>query len=1076
MPASTSRKIFCSLSSVLFGAVLILACLACPSRVPAQTELAGVYGRVTDPSGAVIVDAEVEIKNVETNVSVAVKTNQDGLYTIPSVHPGHYLLNVRKPGFKSVTVTELTLNVQDNVVRNFALQVGSIAETVTITADSLNINTTDATVSTVVDRQFAENLPLNGRSFQTLIQLTPGVVLTAYSNHDNGQFSVNGQRAASNYWMVDGVSANVGIGTSAFATGNGVAGANASLSVLGGTNSLVSVDALQEFRIQTSTYAPEFGRTPGGQISIVTRSGTNQWHGSAFEYLRNDLFDANDWFANANKLAKPQERQNDFGGTFSGPIFKERTFFFFSYEGLRLRLPQVAESLVPDVNARQSAVASMQPFLNAFPVPNGTDNTTTEIAHFNASYSNRATLDAYSLRVDHKLGRNLSIFGRYNYSPSTSIQRGVNLGSLNSVTSSEIKLQTATVGLTWTVSSNTVNDLRFNYSRTNSSSHISLDAFGGAVPLASLPFPNGFTADNANALLLWLPLSTGSNSPVGLVPGFQGKNLQRQINIVDNVSVQKGSHSLKFGIDWRRLSPDFGNPAYRQEAIFLSVPASVNGNAFFSQISSGRTGEFFFHNLGAFAQDTWRATPRFTLTYGLRWDLDFAPSANPALLAVTGFNLNDLSNLALAPAGTPPFHTTYGNVAPRIGVAYHIAGNQNWQTVLRGGFGVFYDLATSEVGNIIASNQYPFGASRNVIGATFPLSDTNSAAPAITAASLSRPGGLLNAFDPNLKLPYALEWNVALEQALGAQQTLSATYVGSSGRRLMQTAFITSPNTNFFAANLATNEASSNYNALQVQFQRRLSRGLQALASYSWAHSIDTASAGSLFGNEANALTPGVINNNRGASDFDVRHDFSTGLTYAIPSPKLNVFTNTILAGWSVESVVQARSALPLTVIDGLFTPINHNEISVRADVVPGIPLYLYGPQYPGGKALNNTPDQGGPGCLGPFCPPPKGSQGNLSRNALRGFEAWQWDFAVHRDFPIREFLKLQFRAEMFNVLNHPNFAPPVSDITNRTQFGLSTQTLGNYLAGANIGSGAFNPLYQIGGPRSVQFALKLQF
>src|SRR5467141_2206980 len=224
MPVSTSFKIFCILSSTFFGEVLILACVALPSSTPAQTELAGVYGRVTDPSGAVIVDAEVEIKNVETNVSVTVKTNQDGLYTIPSLHPGHYLINVRKPGFKSVTVTELTLNVQDNVVRNFALQVGSIAETVTITADSLNINTTDATVSTVVDRQFAENLPINGRSFQTLIQLTPGVVVVPSNGQDAGQFSINGQRAASNYWTLDGVSAN--IGTSAyFNTNNSTGGA-----------------------------------------------------------------------------------------------------------------------------------------------------------------------------------------------------------------------------------------------------------------------------------------------------------------------------------------------------------------------------------------------------------------------------------------------------------------------------------------------------------------------------------------------------------------------------------------------------------------------------------------------------------------------------------------------------------------------------------------------------------------------------------------------------------------------------------------------------------------------------------
>src|SRR6267378_308043 len=220
MPVSTLRKIFCILSSTFFGVVLILACVALPSSAPAQTELAGVYGRVTDQSGAVIVDAEVEIKNVETNLSVTVKTNQDGLYTIPSLHPGHYLISARKPGFKSVTVTEVELNIQDNVVRNFALQVGSIAETVTITADQNNINTTNASVSTVVDQSYVRNMPLNGRSFQNLILLTPGTVTQTpqASNGEfgpaglgiTGEFSVNGQRTESNYYTVDGVSANVG--------------------------------------------------------------------------------------------------------------------------------------------------------------------------------------------------------------------------------------------------------------------------------------------------------------------------------------------------------------------------------------------------------------------------------------------------------------------------------------------------------------------------------------------------------------------------------------------------------------------------------------------------------------------------------------------------------------------------------------------------------------------------------------------------------------------------------------------------------------------------------------------------
>jgi hypothetical protein len=1068
--------------------------------VVGQTETATVSGLVTDRTAAAVSGAEVRLQSVERGTVTTTTTNNGGIYVFPSVQPGQYQISIQKQGFKQVDLLGLVVNVQDHIEQNFRMEVGSVTESVTVNASTLSINTQDATVSTVVDRQFAENLPLNGRSFQTLIQLTPGVVLTASTDTDSGQFSVNGQRATSNYWMVDGVSANIGI--SPFKPGNGFGGALGSFSAQGGTNSLVSVDALQEFRIQTSTYAPEFGRTPGAQISIVTRSGTNQFHGTAFDYFRNDILDANDWFADSKGLRKPEERQNDFGGTFSGPLLRDRTFFFFSYEGLRLRLPQTALSTVPCDsscqvfgNARAMAMPALQPFLNAFPLPNGPEVFTactpnvngcpasgqrpTGAAQFNASYSNSATLDAYSLRIDQKLTNKLTLFGRYNYSPSQLVQRNqTGLEPLSTVTPGRINIHTGTIGTTWALSPAIANDLRFNYSRSDASSYNRLDDIGGAVPLASPPFPSPYTSQNAGFNFVIVGLQGRS-----LTVGKNAHNLQRQINVVDSLSAQMGRHSLKFGVDVRRLSPLYDPPAYGQAADFFGVPNAEAGNFFFGFLISARKVPLLFHNLGAFAQDTWRVLPRLTVTYGLRWDVDFAPSSSsgPGLAAATGFNLNNLSNLALSPPGAEPFGTSYGNVAPRVGVAYQISNSQEWQTVLRGGFGVFYDLASQEVGNFLPlANAYPFGVLSPLFGGTFPLSPAVAAPPPITP-----PGGgsgVLFAFDPNLELPYTLEWNVAIEQALGRQQTLTASYIGASGKRLIQTAQVGSPNPNLQSAFLIANTATSDYNALQVQFQRRLTRGLQALASYTWSHSIDDASAGS-YGNASNALVPGINpNSNRGSSDFDVRNAFSTGVTYDIPGPRINSFTNAVLHGWSLENIIQARSALPVDISNTTFnTLINSNGITnIRPDVTPGVPLYLYGSQYPGGKAFNNTPNQGGPGCVGPFCPPPTDvngiplRQGNLGRNALRGFGATQWDFAVHRDFPIHESLKLQFRAEMFNVLNHPNFAPPISDLSD-PQFGLSTKMLGGGLD-QNTGGGGFSALYQIGGPRSIQFALKLQF
>ncbi len=1089
--------------------LLLFACCAV-----GQMETATISGLVTDRTAAAVSGAEVRLQSVERGTVTTTATNEAGIYVFPSVPPGQYQISIQKQGFKQVDSLGLIVNVQDHIEQNFRLEVGSIAESVTVEAAAAMINTTDASVSTVVDRQFAENLPMNGRSFQSLIQLTPGAVVTPSNDFDSGQFSINGQRADANYWMLDGVSANIGVGVNTNGGGffgNGFGGSLGSFSAFGGTNSLVSVDAMQEFRIQTSTYAPEFGRTPGGQISIVTRSGKNQFHGTAFDYLRNDALDSNDWFNNAAipALPKAKERQNDFGGTFSGPLVKERAFFFFSYEGLRLRLPQTALATVPDAsftpggttNSRQNATPAMQPYLNAFPLPNpnspeiftpctpnvngcpSSGKSPTGTAEFNASYSNPATLDAYSLRIDYKLSDKWSFFGRYNYSPSEIVQREIS--GLSNLNDTAITTQTATLGATWSASPTIANDLRFNYSRTSASSLFHLDSFGGAVPLTSLPFPSPFTSQNG--LLTWQSF-TGPTLEVG----NGGHNVMRQFNIVDSSSFQKGSHSLKFGVDFRRLSPIFNPGAYGQTALFSNIPSAESGNLAIAITMSAPKRIFLLRDLGIYGQDTWRVSRHLTVTYGLRWDVDFVPEGvnGSGFNALTGFNLNDLSSLALAPAGTPPYKTTYGNFAPRVGAAYQLSQNQNWQTVVRGGFGLFYDLAASQFGNSISPGQYPFGGEAFIFG-TFPLTPAEQAAPPITPPNSSN-FHVVYGFDPHLQLPYTLEWNVAFEQGLGREQTLSASYIGAAGRRLLETASVFNPQLNLPNDNLVTNEGTSDYDALQLQFQRRLSHGLQALASYTWAHSIDTGSAGSGVV-VSNFFVPSSLNANRGPSDFDIRNAFSAALTYDIPAPKGNALTNAVLRGWSTENSVIARSAPPVTVNSFFFNGASSDSLGngfftyLRPNLLPGQPLYVYGTNcaqvFQASGELQ--PGQGCPGGKGfnpaAFTAPPvdpmtgRFLQGNVPRNSLRGFGATQWDFAVHRDFPIRESVKLQFRAEMFNVLNHPNFGQPNGTIS-LARFGLSSQMLGQSLNHGNLGGGAFSPLYQVGGPRSVQLALKLIF
>ena len=1043
--------------------LLLLLVLFAAHSALGQLETATVSGQVVDANGLSIIGARVKLVDIDRDTAIGTAANSSGLYTFPSVRPGRYRMQITAEGFRTVNVTGLIVNVQDHLEQNFKLGVGSVSESITVEGDASLLDTQSAAVSTVVDRNFAENLPMNGRSFQTLVELTPGIVFGIGNGYDQGQFNINGQRGYSNYWTVDGVSANVGINASSV-PGGGAAGALQAFSAQGGTNGLVSVDAMQEFRIQTSTYAPEFGRTPGGQISIVTRSGTNQFRGTLFNYFRNDVLDANDWFVDKAGLTKPEERQNDFGGTLGGPILKNRTFFFFSYEGLRLRQPQVTESTVPSLNTRQNAIPAVAPFLNGFPLPNGPEvldaqgNPTGEAVFFD-SHSDRSTLNAASLRIDHRVNDKFNVFGRYNYSPSDVLSF-----SGSEASPSKTATQTATIGANWAVSAGLSNDVRFNYSRNGAHSSTYVNPTGGAVmpPLASLlPYPFNLKDSEVSVGIF-------SISPNAVGAGANSDNVQRQINIVDTGSLQKGSHTVKFGGDYRRLSPTFGHPEYVQNDFFGDVSSAEAGTMCCFSAYISENAHMLFQNLGLFAQDTWRISPRLTMTYGIRWDVDFAPSSTqgPSLAAIT--SCCNLTTLALAPPGTPVFDTKYANVAPRLGIAYQLSNRNEFATVLRGGFGVFYDLATQEAGSAATFGNYPFGSSEFNAG-TFPLPSAQVVPPPVSPATLA--SGVLFAFDPKLKLPYTLEWNIAAEQAIGPARSLSVSYVGSAGRRLTQSE-LGPANSSIAFGQLVSNFGTSDYHSLQVQFQQRLSHNLQLLASYAWAHSIDTASASSV-GQTSNYYSPEFgAGANRGPSDFDVRNSFSAGFTYNIPTPKMNAVGKAIVRRWSVQSLVQARSALPVNVDDSLASSVvsqGRSIADIRPDRVPGVPLYLYGPQYPGRRALNPAA----------FTPPPTDPntgislrQGNLNRNALRGFGTVQWDFSIHREFPIREMLKLQFRAEMFNVLNHPNFGPPVGDIS-QPLFGLSTQTLANALS--QTGS-SLSSLYQIGGPRSLQLALKLMF
>ena len=793
---------------------------------------------------------------------------------------------------------------------------------------------------------------------------------------------------------------------------------------------------------------------PGAQVSVVTRSGTNRFRGNVFDYFRNDALDANDWFANSRGQAKPALRQNDFGGVIGGPILKKKTFFFFSYEGLRLRQPQFVITSSPTVAVRNAAPTKLKPFLDAFPIPNGKD-LGDGLGESFGGFSNPITLNATSIRIDHTPSKKISLFGRFNVSPSESVQRDCCV--LSELNTNRLNATTLTLGSTQAISTRVSNDFRINYSRNTRTGFSSLDNFGGAVPPPdSLMFPS--SANHRTSQFNFGYFFYNFYYAIGL---NDVSSSQRQLNIVDNFLVTDGSHQLKFGVDYRRLAPTaavVGENGIIVDVFYNDNNSVISNTAAFVDVESATTLFPLLINFSAYAQDTWKITRRLTLAYGLRWEVNTPPTDRRGNNAFTVVGLNDPATMRLAPVGTPLWKTTYNNFAPRIGIAYQLIQSKGRETVLRGGFGIFYDVGTGPANDAIQGTALPYVRSQRF--QSFPFDFNQISIPPVNF-NPSPPYGSLAVFDPNIKLPRTFEWNLSAEGSLGSRQTLTVSYVGAAGRRLLRKEVLRTtalPNPNFTRVVVNRNGATSDYHALQLQFQRRLSRGLQALASYTWSHSIDIASADSAINLPEAKIDP---KGDRGSSDFDVRHSFSLATTYDIPKVFGSRFARRLLSNWSVDAIFRARTAMPVNLITSrVLFGVNALDARPRPDLVSGVPLYLNDPSVAGGKRLNPAA----------FAVPPVGRQGTLGRNVVRGFPASQLDFSLRRKVTLTEKLNLLLRADLFNAFNHPNFGTPFNVLGNPL-FGQSTQMLGRDLSGGGLGT-----LYAIGGPRSIQLSLKLQF
>lgn len=1066
----------------------------------AQTGDATLSGTITDTSGAFVSDVRVTITNQDTGVSADTRTNKAGIYNEPGLKPGRYRVFVEKEGFKQVDLRDLTLNVQDVVSRNFSLEVGGTSETIQVDGSRASINTTDASVGTVIDRQFVQNIPLNGRSFDSLVLLSPGVQTESPQGTDEyGEFSVNGQRATANVFILDGASAMNA--PNALTYSAGPAGALASTTALGTTQGMLSVDALQEFRIATSTYSAEFGRLPGAQVIFTSRSGTNQYHGNVFEYLRNYAFDANNWFNDYTTpaLVKPPEKTNDFGGVIGGPISipsvfsgKDRAFWFFSYEGLRLQNPIAATvSYVPSngtfntanysnplwENLRANAAPGLKTLVNGFPLPNCSVAQNRQcvdhgdgLSPFIYSGVIPANIDAISTRFDYQPLPWLRTFARYSDTESTS-----GTLTLNTVRGTQERNRVFLVAADSTIHGSIVDQLRLQYSPAYIRTATSGNPLNGEQSLTGQQGGNlwslqGIPVAGFQAIFL---TNFPGGQPLGGLAALSVGSRQFQPDVVNTVSWLHGSHLFKTGVDYRQTTSYFDDGSlstspYNQ--YFIENANQILTNQLTESVSNiNLRQDPTAKNLGLFFQDDWRVSVRLSVSLGLRWDLNPPPSISGAQEYTYTGNINNPSSLALAPLGTPLYKTSYTDFGPRFGLAAILNSHAGHELVLRGGAGLYYDSGQSASYEIVGYG-FGLGAAQSRIFAPgsglnqFPLPASVIKAP----PTVVPPYVITSMADPHFVPPSTVEWSGSLEQAFGTGQSVTIGYVGSEGRNLadMQQYSLAAFNPLFASINEYENGPGSSYNALQVQYKRQPLHGLQALASYTWAHAIDSDSQ-DYTGSTQNGGHTFLLQ--RGNSSHDVRSSFTGALVYNVPAGYPQAWQRAVLGNWVTDLWFVARTAFPVepvgpTVID----PTNGlQEPSLLA--YNGQNPYLHVKGIPGGRQFNPAVfSVAAPGQVNGIAP----------RDFLRGFGENEADLAVERVFPLYEQVHLQFRTEAFNLFNHPNFGAinvscgaTTPDATcNNAIMGQSTGTL------SNASLGGPSSLFQHGGPRSLQFALKLQF
>ncbi len=1031
---------------------------------------------VTDSTDAMVPDASVTLVNSQRGTIFHQQTPTGGYVIFDSLTPGDYSVQIEKTGFQPYQIRSLAIAVRDRKTLVVELKVAAAQSTAVDVKDKVDLISNDAAQGVPLARDYFSDLPVNGRNAEALVLMAPGISTSAGGIGDGG-INANGLRSNTNYYTLDGVSLNTAVGAGGGGRGGGgggfagFGGGGVALTPgAGGSTELIPIDAMQEMNVQTAAIAPEFGRSPGAQIAMTSRGGTSDFHGSLYYYFRNQRLDANDWFANSLGLGRAAERENRPGGTLGGPVIKGKTFFFAQFDQLHLTAPFTIITDVPSLLTRQATSAALQPFLRAFPLANGV-TLIDGAQQYQTVVSNPASSEAASLRLDQIFSAKTTLFVRISVSPASSDRRGSETVSPNVVTYQSSHSDLLTAGFGKILSDGLVNDLRVNYSRATASSVSIMDSFGGAVPLTdSVVFPKGVTSATGSFNLNMLGVA-------GYSYGGRSANEQQQYNIVDSVTKVVGTHHEKAGVDIRRILVTTDRTPYSENVSFNGIASNsyslTSGSALNAQITSSLPAVYpTYLNFSLYGQDTWRMTERTTVTYGLRWDVNPAPTARegpkPFALAnnqIAGVTQND-----------PIYPTKWWDIAPRLGLAYEMNTTPGYETMFRTGFGIFYDLGYGTTPG--AFGGAPYQSVTTVSEAQFPLLPIYQAAPLLPP---TRPYGQITTAALGLVTPRIYQWNATIEQHFGSGSVLSLGYAATRGQNLLRVQTSPEYSDAFDLVSQATNGATSSYNGMQAQFRKRLSDRLQMQLSYTWAHSIDTASNDAGAGGGFATLFGG---GQKGSSDYDIRQNLSLSGSYRLPAPGKGYIWSPI-RHWYVDFVETARTGLPFDLqtissnasgavsINGTTvtttTATNgdvNSTIGLFAQVRPnynGNPVWIPNPNVPGGQQLN----------IAAFDIVTGFAQGNLGRNVLRGFGAQQLDLGVRRAIPITERVVLNISAQAFNVFNHPNFANP-SPLEGANlaspNFGVVTEMLNQSFGGP------VNSLFRTGGPRSIEISVRLRF